>query len=232
MRCIVWEIFMSVWHYSVNDLVFWEETPHILVSEIKSYTISVHQISWKKIQYRKRWTQFIPSYPKISFFNIFFASSYPGASEVERRLHQKLFNNYNMKVRPARYWEEKVMVRVGMTLSQLVSLVGANLPIHNHVSDEARLVTIELLCHYPPHLSLNRTRRMKKWQPTFSWIWYGLTTGHFPASLRCSPCPISLLFSHHALKWTCHFPWAKKKRFPILLIHWVTRSCLCLARAN
>lgn len=28
-----------------------------------------------------------------------------------------------MKVRPARYWEEKVMVRVGMTLSQLVSLV-------------------------------------------------------------------------------------------------------------
>lgn len=54
------------------------------------------------------------------------------------------------------------MVRVGMTLSQLVSLVGANLPIHNHVSDEARLVTIELLCHYPPHLSLNRTRRMKK----------------------------------------------------------------------
>lgn len=69
---------------------------------------------------------------------------------MERRLHQKLFNNYNMKVRPARYWEEKVMVRVGMTLSQLVSLVGANLPIHNHVSDEARLVTIELLCHYPP----------------------------------------------------------------------------------
>lgn len=47
-----------------------------------------------------------------------------GASETERRLHQKIFENYNMKVRPARYWEEKVMVRVGMTLSQLVSLVS------------------------------------------------------------------------------------------------------------
>ncbi|XP_061619801.1 cholinergic receptor, nicotinic, beta 1 (muscle) like isoform X1 [Phyllopteryx taeniolatus] len=45
-----------------------------------------------------------------------------GASETERKLHQKIFKNYNLKVRPAQYWEEKVMVRVGMTLSQLVSL--------------------------------------------------------------------------------------------------------------
>lgn len=49
---------------------------------------------------------------------------YPGASETERRLHQKLFKDYNMKVRPARHWEERVTVRVGMTLSQLVSLVN------------------------------------------------------------------------------------------------------------
>uniref|UniRef100_A0A3B4Y750 Acetylcholine receptor subunit beta n=1 Tax=Seriola lalandi dorsalis TaxID=1841481 RepID=A0A3B4Y750_SERLL len=52
--------------------------------------------------------------------------TFNGASETERRLHQKLFQNYNMKVRPARYWEEKVMVRVGMTLSQLVSLNEKN----------------------------------------------------------------------------------------------------------
>ncbi|XP_044040853.1 cholinergic receptor, nicotinic, beta 1 (muscle) like [Siniperca chuatsi] len=52
--------------------------------------------------------------------------TFTGASETERRLHQKLFNNYNMKVRPAHYWEEKVMVRVGMTLSQLVSLNEKN----------------------------------------------------------------------------------------------------------
>ncbi|XP_040039172.2 cholinergic receptor, nicotinic, beta 1 (muscle) like [Gasterosteus aculeatus] len=51
---------------------------------------------------------------------------FAGASETERRLHQKLFENYNMKVRPAAYWEEKVMVRVGMTLSQLVSLNEKN----------------------------------------------------------------------------------------------------------
>uniref|UniRef100_A0A8C5DIZ8 Acetylcholine receptor subunit beta n=1 Tax=Gouania willdenowi TaxID=441366 RepID=A0A8C5DIZ8_GOUWI len=52
--------------------------------------------------------------------------SLPGASETERRLHQKLFEDYNMKVRPAQYWEERVMVRVGMTLSQLVSLNEKN----------------------------------------------------------------------------------------------------------
>ncbi|XP_060887553.1 cholinergic receptor, nicotinic, beta 1 (muscle) like isoform X2 [Labrus mixtus] len=55
-----------------------------------------------------------------------FCFTFTGASETERRLHQKLFKNYNMKVRPARYWEEKVMVRVGMTLSQLVSLNEKN----------------------------------------------------------------------------------------------------------
>ncbi|KAM4611731.1 cholinergic receptor, nicotinic, beta 1 (muscle) like [Polymixia lowei] len=49
-----------------------------------------------------------------------------GASEMERKLHQKIFQNYNLKVRPARSWEEKVMVRVGMTLSQLVSLNEKN----------------------------------------------------------------------------------------------------------
>uniref|UniRef100_A0A3Q3X8U9 Uncharacterized protein n=1 Tax=Mola mola TaxID=94237 RepID=A0A3Q3X8U9_MOLML len=45
---------------------------------------------------------------------------------LPRRLHQKLFQNYNLKVRPARYWEDKVMVRVGMTLSQLVSVNEKN----------------------------------------------------------------------------------------------------------
>ncbi|KAM6949306.1 cholinergic receptor, nicotinic, beta 1 (muscle) like [Aplochiton taeniatus] len=52
--------------------------------------------------------------------------TFAGASETERRLHQKLFDGYNLKVRPARSWEEKVMVRVGMTLSQLVSLNEKN----------------------------------------------------------------------------------------------------------
>uniref|UniRef100_A0A3Q2TZ78 Acetylcholine receptor subunit beta n=1 Tax=Fundulus heteroclitus TaxID=8078 RepID=A0A3Q2TZ78_FUNHE len=51
---------------------------------------------------------------------------------TERRLHQKLFQNYNVKVRPARHWKERVTVRVGMTLSQLIGLVNMN-TIHNNL---------------------------------------------------------------------------------------------------
>lgn len=88
-----------------------------------------------------------------------FVSLYPGASEVERRLHLKLFHNYNMKVRPARHWEEKVMVRVGMTLSQLVSLVGTNAPSSRGVVNCHRAAAVASPSPYP---SLNRTRRTKK----------------------------------------------------------------------
>ncbi|KAK6292008.1 hypothetical protein J4Q44_G00377930, partial [Coregonus suidteri] len=49
-----------------------------------------------------------------------------GASETEKLLHKKIFHNYNLKVRPAKQWEERVQVRVGMTLSQLVSLNEKN----------------------------------------------------------------------------------------------------------
>ncbi|KAJ8389287.1 hypothetical protein AAFF_G00121520 [Aldrovandia affinis] len=47
-------------------------------------------------------------------------------SETERLLLKKLFQDYNLKVRPARRWEEKVRVRVGMTLSQLIGLNEKN----------------------------------------------------------------------------------------------------------
>ncbi|XP_017328240.1 cholinergic receptor, nicotinic, beta 1 (muscle) like [Ictalurus punctatus] len=49
-----------------------------------------------------------------------------GGSEAERRLLQDLFEDYNLKVRPARVWNETVMVRVGMTLVQLISLDEKN----------------------------------------------------------------------------------------------------------
>ncbi|KAK1797212.1 hypothetical protein P4O66_008592, partial [Electrophorus voltai] len=49
-----------------------------------------------------------------------------GGSEAERRLLQDLFDNYNLKVRPARTWNETVMVRVGMTLVQLIGLNEKN----------------------------------------------------------------------------------------------------------
>ncbi|XP_041034834.1 acetylcholine receptor subunit beta [Carcharodon carcharias] len=45
-----------------------------------------------------------------------------GGSETEKELLKKLFKTYNANVRPAQTADEKVMVRVGMTLSQLISL--------------------------------------------------------------------------------------------------------------
>ncbi|XP_059817712.1 acetylcholine receptor subunit beta-like [Hypanus sabinus] len=45
-----------------------------------------------------------------------------GASEAEKRLLDQLFSRYNAKVRPAETADGKVTVRVGMTLSQLISV--------------------------------------------------------------------------------------------------------------
>ncbi|RXN21504.1 acetylcholine receptor subunit beta-like protein [Labeo rohita] len=49
-------------------------------------------------------------------------SAMTGASETEGQLMKKLFSSYNVKVRPARSPEERVVVRIGMTLSSFVSL--------------------------------------------------------------------------------------------------------------
>ncbi|XP_026168840.1 acetylcholine receptor subunit beta [Mastacembelus armatus] len=49
-------------------------------------------------------------------------STMGGAADTEQALLQKVFTNYNPKVRPARTPEERVVVRVGMTLSSFVGL--------------------------------------------------------------------------------------------------------------
>ncbi|XP_067381574.1 cholinergic receptor, nicotinic, beta 1 (muscle) like isoform X2 [Channa argus] len=48
--------------------------------------------------------------------------AFSGASETERRLHQKLFENYNLKVRPARYWEDKNEKNGEMTTNVFMNL--------------------------------------------------------------------------------------------------------------
>lgn len=84
-------------------------------------------------------------FPLITMHVCVSPSSYLGASETERKLHQKLFQNYNMKVRPARYWQEKVMVRVGMTLSQLVSLVNPNTCTNTYARRDSALFMYQYL---------------------------------------------------------------------------------------
>uniref|UniRef100_A0A674K4R6 Neurotransmitter-gated ion-channel ligand-binding domain-containing protein n=1 Tax=Terrapene triunguis TaxID=2587831 RepID=A0A674K4R6_9SAUR len=49
-----------------------------------------------------------------------------GGLETEERLLEKMFENYNPNVRPARTLTDKVFVRVGMSLSQLISLNEKN----------------------------------------------------------------------------------------------------------
>lgn len=46
-----------------------------------------------------------------------------GATDSEHALMQRLFSKYNLKVRPARTPEERVVVRVGMVLSSFGGLV-------------------------------------------------------------------------------------------------------------
>ncbi|XP_061565657.1 acetylcholine receptor subunit beta isoform X1 [Cololabis saira] len=49
-------------------------------------------------------------------------SALGGADDVEKALMVKIFSGYNLKVRPARVPEERVVVRVGMILSSFVGL--------------------------------------------------------------------------------------------------------------
>lgn len=62
---------------------------------------------------------------KSSFgsFTWIIRSCHTGADEMENALMGKIFSGYNLKVRPARVPEDRVVVRVGMILSSFVGLV-------------------------------------------------------------------------------------------------------------
>ncbi|XP_062849385.1 cholinergic receptor, nicotinic, beta 1 (muscle) like [Trichomycterus rosablanca] len=74
------------------------------------------------------WTESMAPRIKVLLFVIWWSTivTLTGGSEAERRLLDNLFKDYNLKVRPSRAWNETVMVRVGMTLVQLISLDEKN----------------------------------------------------------------------------------------------------------
>ncbi|KAI7813819.1 acetylcholine receptor subunit beta-like [Triplophysa rosa] len=53
---------------------------------------------------------------------LYFLCATGGASDTEDKLIKKLFAKYNFKVRPSKTPEERIIVRIGMTLSAFVSL--------------------------------------------------------------------------------------------------------------
>lgn len=55
-----------------------------------------------------------------------------GATESENTLMKSLFSKYNLKVRPARTPEERVVVRVGMILTSFVGLVRPKTPTQKY----------------------------------------------------------------------------------------------------
>uniref|UniRef100_A0A672LNN6 Cholinergic receptor, nicotinic, beta 1 (muscle) n=1 Tax=Sinocyclocheilus grahami TaxID=75366 RepID=A0A672LNN6_SINGR len=66
-------------------------------------------------------------------------TSFLGASEAENCLMKKRLSSYYVKVRPARSPEERVVVRIGMTLSSFVSLEMNTIVIMNLEWNDYRL---------------------------------------------------------------------------------------------
>lgn len=168
-------------------------------------------------------------------------SFHPGASETERRLHRKLFENYNLKVRPARYWEERVMVRVGMTLSQLVSLVNINAGVQNHANI---CVCMYIFIHPTSPMSLLSATEWKERGDDDQRVHesgMGSATSIFisgPRSAALTPISspslsASLLLCRSASQMDLSLL-ITKKLIPCFIsrLLWLTRPCLSLAPAN
>uniref|UniRef100_A0A673CKJ3 Acetylcholine receptor subunit beta n=1 Tax=Sphaeramia orbicularis TaxID=375764 RepID=A0A673CKJ3_9TELE len=112
-------------------------------------------------------------------------------------LHQKLFENYNLKVRPSQYWEEKVMVRVGMTLSQLVSLNEKNGEMTTNVFMNMAWTDYRLSWNPDEYDNINvlRIPPNKVWRPDIYLI--NNNDGHFDVALYVNV----LVYSDGTVNW-------------------------------
>ncbi|KTG07132.1 hypothetical protein cypCar_00000038 [Cyprinus carpio] len=102
-------------------------------------------------------------------------SAIAGASEAEDRLMKKLFSSYNIKVRPARRPEERVVVRIGMTLSSFVSL--------NMKDEEMNTIVIMNLMHIT-NLLLGGIASSLMTYPIHSQLPPSKLTPHFRGSVK------------------------------------------------
>ncbi|XP_010886031.2 cholinergic receptor, nicotinic, beta 1 (muscle) like isoform X1 [Esox lucius] len=120
-----------------------------------------------------------------------------GASEKERLLHQKIFHNYNLKVRPAKHWEEKVKVRVGMTLSQLVSLNEKNEEMTTNVFMNMAWTDYRLSWNPEDydHIDVLRIPAKKVWRPDIYLI--NNNDGQFDVALYVNV----LVYSDGTVNW-------------------------------
>ncbi|KAJ8282886.1 hypothetical protein COCON_G00054050 [Conger conger] len=120
-----------------------------------------------------------------------------GASETERLLLVKLLHGYDLKVRPARNWEERVTVRVGMTLSQLMGLNEKNEEMTTNVF--MNLAWTDYRLSWTPedfdNITVVRLPPKKVWRPDIYLI--NNNDGQFDVALYVNV----LVYSDGTVKW-------------------------------
>ncbi|XP_073183020.1 acetylcholine receptor subunit beta isoform X3 [Lepidochelys kempii] len=114
-----------------------------------------------------------------------------GGLEAEERLLEKLFESYNPNVRPARTLTDKVFVRVGMSLSQLISLNEKDEELTTKVYMDLEWTDYRLSWNLSDFddITAIRTSSDKVWLPDISLM--NNNDGNFDIAL-----PVNVLVSH------------------------------------